>query len=80
MMPLTDEMIADGWLPPATNLAEMVGRPILYVNADATPVVRLEGWLDSIDEGWAVVEFAADNSRATVRPSRIAAYRPEPTP
>lgn len=62
-----------GWLTPV-SLGEMVGCKVLYVNTDATPTVRLEGWLDGIDEGWAVIEFW-DNSRATVRPSRIKGYR-----
>ncbi len=75
-MTLTEYQIAAGWIEP-TSLELMLGRPILYRNADATPVVRLNGWLDGIDEGWAFVEFE-DNSRATVRPSRIIAYRPEP--
>lgn len=68
--------VPDGWIEHDGDLSKIVGRPIYYVNADATPVVRLTGWLDSIDEGWPVVEFS-DNSRATVRPSRIIAYRPE---
>jgi hypothetical protein len=75
---ITEQMRADGWVEPI-ELAEMISRPIKYLNADATPVVRLDGWLDGIDEGWAVVEFS-DQSRATVRPSRIIAYRPEPKP
>ena len=74
-MTLTEQMKADGWIEP-TDLASMVGRPVKYLNPDADPVVRLDGWLDSIDEGWAVVEFG-DGSLATVRPSRIIAYRPE---
>jgi len=74
---LTDEMRREGWVEPI-ELERMVGRPIKYHNADAKPAVRLDGWLDSIDEGWPVVEFQ-DNSRATVRPSRIIAYKPEDT-
>ena len=75
---ITDAMKAEGWIEPG-GLSEMVGRPIKYRNADSDPVVKLDGWLDAIDEGWAVVEFH-DGSRATVRPSRIVAYRPETKP
>jgi len=60
------------WLAPV-ELSQMVGCKILYRNNDAPPSVQLEAWLDSIQEGWAVVEFS-DNSRATVRPSRIIGY------
>lgn len=75
---LSEQQIAEGWLHPVT-LADMVGCKIVYQNTDSTPTVRLEAWLDSVDEGWAVVEFS-DGSRATVRPSRIIAYKPEPKP
>ena len=73
---LTPEQIADGWIEP-TELAQMVGYRVLYRNAEEQPVVEIECWLDDILEGWAVIEFR-DGSRATVRPSRIIAYRPEP--
>ena len=72
---LTEEQIAEGWAD-ATTLDAMIGRPIIYRNVDALPVVQLEAWFDGIDEGWAVVEFS-DGGRATVRPSRIIAYRKE---
>jgi len=72
---LTDEQIAAGWIL-VTDLTSMVGRPVIYRNASVNPAVQIEGWLDSLDEGWPVVEFS-DNSRAVVRPSRIIAYRPE---
>jgi hypothetical protein len=72
---LTEEMKAAGWVAPVA-LEQMVGRPVKYLNADAFPVVRLDGWLHKIDEGWPVVEFS-DGSLAPVRPSRIIAYRPE---
>lgn len=74
---ISEQMKAEGWIEPAP-LEQMVGRPIFYQNTDANPPVRLQAWLDAIDEGWAVVEFS-DGSRATVRPSRIIAYKPEAT-
>lgn len=67
--------LPDGFIAHDGDLSKIVGSLVYYVNNDSTPVVRLQAWLDGIDEGWAVVEFG-DNSRATVRPSRIVAYRP----